>query len=118
MTFYSSDNIYEYDSLKLIASYTAGVLATILTVIISCVGFHINGVAHDKSFSAIMTTTRNPDLDIMTAGHSLGPTSKKLDHTKLRFGGIAGGVGNEGVERAAFGRVGSVAGLRKRGKYI
>jgi hypothetical protein len=118
VTFYSSDNIYEYDSLKLIASYTAGVLATILTVIIGCIVFRINGVAYDKSFSAIMTTTRNPDLDIMTAGHSLGPTIKKLDHTKLRFGGIAGGLGDKGVERAAFECVGSVAGLRKRGKYI
>jgi hypothetical protein len=118
VTFYSSDNIYEYDSLKLIASYSAGILATILTVIIGCVAFRINGVAHDKSFSAIMTTTRNPDLDIMTAGHSLGPMSEKLDHTKLRFGGIAGRAGGEGVKRAAFGRVGSVSGLRKREKYI
>ena len=83
VTYYSSINIYEYDAEKLVISYGAGELATIIVVIIGFVAFIINGASRDSSFSAIMTTTRNPELDNITIGHSLGPPSEDLDKTKL-----------------------------------
>jgi hypothetical protein len=49
---------------------------------------YFNGVSHSMAFSAIMATTRNPDLDLLTQGASLGaePLEKRIDKIKLKFG--------------------------------
>lgn len=77
----------------------------------------MNGVAHSTAFSATVTTTRNPALDSLSEGNSLGsyPLEKQVANVKLKFGGIE--VGEKGV-RAGFGFAGEVSELRKRALYV
>ncbi|KAF7943118.1 hypothetical protein EAE96_011060 [Botrytis aclada] len=46
-----------------------------------------NGVAHSTAFSAIVVTTRNPELDALSKGHYMGslPLESETAKTKLRF---------------------------------
>lgn len=70
-----------------------------------------------------MTTTRNPALDVISRGQSLGaaPLDKKLGEVRLRFGtidihGIEGTsrvAGNTTVKHVTFGFEHSVSELRK-----
>ena len=113
--------MYAYDSAKLLISYGAGIIATVFVVIIGLITFSINGISHDTSFSSIMTTTRNPDLDKLSVGQSLSAIGEELKSTRLIFGGNRVSWekgGREGVERAAFGLEGKVEMLRKGGRYI
>lgn len=79
--------------------------------------FHSNGVCHSTSLSAIIATTRNPGLDDMSEGHSLGafPLDREVGRTKLKFGGVE--IAGKG-ERVAFGRINEVIDLKKGGLYI
>jgi hypothetical protein len=85
-------------------------------------GFHAlwtNGIAHSSSFSGIVCTTRNQDLDRWAQGHCLG--SEHLDKTiakqKLQYGLLAFDNSSKedaaDVRHAAFGFPGSVVRLRK-----
>ncbi|TGO79500.1 hypothetical protein BELL_0030g00030 [Botrytis elliptica] len=87
---------------------------------------HANGVSHSNSFSAIMLTTRNSDLDILARGKSLGsdPLPKSIKNPKLRFGPLVSQQAPEKIgsdespRHVAFGFEGSVDELKKCGKYI
>ncbi|MCJ1294770.1 hypothetical protein MMC34_006328 [Xylographa carneopallida] len=84
----TSCNVYEYNNLNLIISYTAAIIATILSVAMSMFALYENGVSHSTSFSAILTTTRSTRLSDLTKGHSLGadPLPKNISDIKLRLG--------------------------------
>jgi hypothetical protein len=94
-----------------------------MAISIGLYSFAVNGVSHSHSFSAIMTTTRNPDLDALSQGQSLGaaPLDRKLGNVRLRFGTIdikrieeTGKVlRKRTVRHAAFGLEDSVSELRK-----
>ena len=66
ITFLSAQNVYKYDKRNLLVSYGAVILVTVIAIIIGIVSLIENGVYHDTSFSAIMATTRNPDLDALS----------------------------------------------------
>jgi hypothetical protein len=95
-----------------------------------CVGFYSfldNGVAHSTAFSAMMATTRNPELDMLSTGHSLGavPLATEMAGVKLRFGELvtSGGLelpkeGYRGARHIGFGLEYDVLELRKGGKYF
>ncbi|KAF7874063.1 hypothetical protein EAF04_002735 [Stromatinia cepivora] len=119
-------NIYAYHPLYLILSYSIGFLFASLSGIIGLYSTYVNGVSHSNSFSTIMLTTRNADLDILARGKSLGsdPLPKSIKKTRLRFGPL---VSKQGLEKTgpdgflrhvAFGLEGSVGELKKGGKYI
>ena len=119
---FKSINIYQYDSHNLIISYS---IALFLTLLIICLGFyslHSNGVAHSTSFSALITTTRNPRLDTLSRGHSLGalPLDKRVLGAKLRFGELneGGGDWGAGETHLGFGFAENVGMLRRRGRYV
>ncbi|MCJ1384047.1 hypothetical protein MMC17_007163 [Xylographa soralifera] len=84
----TSCNIYEYDNLNLVISYTAAIIATIFSVAIGMFALYENGVGHSTSFSTILSTTRSTRLSVPTEGHSLGaePLAKHIGDLKLRFG--------------------------------
>jgi len=92
-------------------------MLTTLAAFLGIYAFRFNGVAHSTAFSAMIATTRNPALDGLSEGHSLGcfPMDKEMAKTKLMFGGIE--VGRKG-SRAGFGLAGEVSELERRGTYI
>jgi hypothetical protein len=81
-------NVYQYDPLYLLLSYGIGLLYTFLAVVVGLCSLHFNGVSHSVSFSSILATTRNLDLDSLTHGSSLGalPLKKDIKKAKLKFG--------------------------------
>lgn len=74
-----------------------------------------NGVAHSSSFSALMATTRNPTLDIVSEGHSLGAQPiKDMGRVKLRFGEVDAG---QATPHVAWGLDEEVRRLRVGDRY-
>jgi hypothetical protein len=92
----------------------------------------LNGVSHSNSFSAIIATTRNPELDLLSTRSSLGADPRKVDlqNTKLKFGPLLNPIDelrNKGemyghvtqeVPHVAFGFEENVAKLRKGALYM
>ncbi|KAF4631023.1 hypothetical protein G7Y89_g7116 [Cudoniella acicularis] len=123
--------IYAYYAFPLLLSYGLRLLTTLIFIIIGFFSILSNGVTHDTSFSSFITTTRNPDLDVIFSGERcLGavPLDREIEAVKLRLGVLGGGeerrVGldeNEGAEdgdkekarHVAFGFLESVVGIRK-----
>ncbi|TEY50434.1 hypothetical protein BOTCAL_0276g00150 [Botryotinia calthae] len=119
-------NIYIYHPLYLILSYGIGFLLASLAALTGLYSIYTNGVSHSNSFSAIMLTTRNADLDILARGKSLAsdPLPENIKNTRLRFGLL---ISKQGFEKMghddsprniAFGFEGSVGELKKGGKYV
>jgi hypothetical protein len=101
VTMTPSYNIYQYNSFLLL-SYGIPLVFTTFSIILGIHAFGSNGVAHSTAFSAIVATTRNPALDDLSKGHSLGsfPLDKETARVKLKFGGIEV---KEKCTRARFG---------------
>jgi hypothetical protein len=81
-------NVYQYHPLYLLLSYGIGLLFASFAAVVGLYSLYINGTSHATSFSAIMATTRNSDLDSLTRGSSLGaePLNTRIGKAKLRFG--------------------------------
>ena len=105
-------NVYTYDWRNLVISYAVAVVFALGAVLLGGVAFKQNGVSHVSSFSAIVATTRNVELDALTEGQCLGglPISKDFGRTKLRLGII--GQSKEQVNHVAFGLESNVHDLR------
>ncbi len=119
LTISTTELVHTYNARSLLLSYSAAVLATILILL---AGFHAlwtNGISHSSSFSGIVRTTRNRDLDTWTQGHYLGsdPLPEELGKQKLQYGLLRiddDGKGEaSGARHAAFGFPGTVVRLRK-----
>jgi len=93
VTYQETRNIYQYDSRNLIISYSTAIFFALFSVSVGLSSFRENGVAHSTAFSAIVATTRNSELDILSKGHSLGavPLEKLVAEAKLRFGELVNG---------------------------
>ena len=113
MTFTATHNIYIYKPFLLIFSYGIALLLTIPSVCLGLYAFHTNGIAHSTDFSAIIATTRNPGLDILSDHGYTFPLDRDPSKARLRFGGVD--VGKKG-ERTAFGMADEVTELKK-GKF-
>jgi hypothetical protein len=96
-------NVYEYHQLYLLLSYGTGLLFASVTAAIGFYSLYVNGVSHSTSFSAIIATTRNSDLDSLTKGASLGaePMKMGVDKTRLRFGPLINTNDGEDSRRKA-----------------
>lgn len=83
-------------------------------------------MAHSTAFSAIVSTTRNNELDEMARGHSLGEVPKHYKKMRLRFGEImiAGEkelfneYNKEENRHIGFGAPENIIDLKKGVKYI
>jgi hypothetical protein len=120
-------NFYVYHPLYLVLSYGIGPLFTSMAAVISLYSIWINGVSHSMSFSALMATTRNPDLDRLTHGSSLGaaPLKTYIENMRLRFGPLLSKHKDArdpqeegGVPHIAFGFEQSVGYLKKGAKHV
>lgn len=81
-------NFYAYNWRNLVMAYSIAVAATLLCVGVGLQSLLTNGYSAGASFSSILLTTRNPDLDNLAQGHCLGarPFAKDVGQTVLRFG--------------------------------
>jgi hypothetical protein len=113
----STRNIYIYRPFLLLLSYGIALLLTIPSVGLGIYAFHSNGVAHSNAFSAIIATTRNPGLDVLSEENSLGafPLDKEAAKVRLKYGGVENGKRRK---RAAFGMADEVTELKKGDFYI
>ncbi|KAL2861718.1 hypothetical protein BJX68DRAFT_223128 [Aspergillus pseudodeflectus] len=110
-------NYYFYGATGLLTAYMSAVAVSIVCVIIGLVALRRNGVAQGTSFSSVLMTTRNPELDRLAVGQCLGtePLKDEIGKVRLQFGEI------EGAElrrrHAAFGTKESVTALSKGEDY-
>lgn len=117
VTLNSTRNIYIYRPFLLVLSYGIALILTIPSVGLGIYAFHSNGVAHSNAFSAIIATTRNPGLDVLSDENSFGafPLDKEASKVRLRYGGVDSG---KQWKRAAFGMADEVTDLKKGNFYI
>lgn len=109
-------NIYTYTPLPLLAAYGTATCVALLSLLAGARAYVANGFSGSRSFSAILLTTRNTDLDRLVEGHCLParPVEKGLRATRLRFGTLAAKEKSvAGQEHAAFGFVGTVRTVRR-----
>ncbi|KAK0760877.1 LOW QUALITY PROTEIN: hypothetical protein N5P37_005816 [Trichoderma harzianum] len=116
----SSDvNVYSYNRRVLIITYAVVFLGTLIALLIGSVAYFKNGVSHQLSFSTFMSTTRNYQLDELTAGSSMGamPLRDSIRSTKLQFGFLRnadeGAEREEPMRRVGFGLSDQIVPLQK-----
>jgi hypothetical protein len=121
----NTNNYYQYRPLYLALPYGIGLLCVSIVATIGLYSIHLNGVSHSMNFSSILATTRNPDLDVLTHGASLGaePLKTDISKVKLRFGPLIGSKNGERLNdeeglHVAFGRENNVGSLRKGRNYV
>lgn len=117
-------NVYEYHPFFLVLSYGIGLFFAAIAALIGIFSVYANGVSHSSSFSAIIATTRNSDLDSLTQGLSLGaePLQTHIMEAKLRFSSLLGRetsytTEQDSVPRLGFGLEEKVGRLRKGQAY-
>ena len=119
-------SVYKYNSGNLLWSYSVAVCITILALLLGFYSFLNNGVTHSTDFSAILATTRNPALDEVSRGYSLGtlPMDKSVKGIRLRFGELKEenntfvDENGQKVKHIGFGLENEVSGLKRYQKYV
>ncbi|KAB2571086.1 hypothetical protein DBV05_g10257 [Lasiodiplodia theobromae] len=113
----SPKNFWRYGPLDLLISYVAGVAVAFVALLVGSWALIANGYSADVSFSSILLTTRNPDLDGVAVGQCLGaqPLDRNFEKLKLQLGVVGR---TDGIEHAAFGIRGTVKELRKNQECI
>ncbi|KAJ5353700.1 hypothetical protein N7541_006264 [Penicillium brevicompactum] len=112
----SPKNFYSYNWRNLVTAYVTALVVTFGCITIGFFALCSNGVPENTSFSNLLRTTRNPDLDVLTTGYCLGSDHlpDELEKARLRFGEIET---PQPFKHAAFGFEGSVIDLVKDEKY-
>jgi hypothetical protein len=112
----SPQNFYSYNWKNLFAAYLTALVVTLVCITIGLFALWGNGVPQNTSFSNLLRTTRNPDLDKSTTGYCLGSDHlpDKLKKVRLRFGEIET---PRPFKHASFGFEESVIDLVKGEKY-
>ncbi|KAL4791249.1 hypothetical protein BDV19DRAFT_381782 [Aspergillus venezuelensis] len=117
VTVSSAQNFYRYHSRNLLAAYVSALGVTLACVAVGLVALYNNGVSQSTSFSSVLLTTRNPELDRLAVGHCLGSDSwdRDTEDARLRFGELNDGARD--YRHAAFGMKGSVTALSREADY-
>jgi hypothetical protein len=125
-------NIYQYRPFYLFLSYGLALLLSFIAALIGFYSMYMNGVSHSNSFSAMIATTRNPELDSLSIRSSLGADPRNMDpqNTRLKFGPLLNPIDElknnpgeyshviDGVPHVSFGFEENVGKLRKGALYI
>ena len=106
----------------LLISYGCVLLVTLFAAVTGLIALQQNGVYYGTSFTTILATTRNSELDALCEGASLGDT-EGIEDARLTFGILKNTATNTekgtttgsepAIGHAAFGFEGSVARLKK-----
>ncbi|KAK6512134.1 hypothetical protein TWF481_001026 [Arthrobotrys musiformis] len=117
-------NVWKYDKTNLIIAYSVGMLVALVSLIVGAMALRQNGLVSEMSFSQVVATTRNPELDKMMQGNSLGRSDLKprsLYGERLRFGELGeqdSALLASGAAHTAFGRPETTRPIRRQGYYI
>ncbi|PHH75450.1 hypothetical protein CDD82_4449 [Ophiocordyceps australis] len=113
-----SRNFFAYDRFTLLATYLASLFVILVWMGIGAMALWRNGITSSASFSTILCTTRNHDLDLLAQGHSLGsdPLPDDIAAVKLKFGCLQAESGKP--IHAGFGLQGTVTTLKKGDKMV
>ncbi len=116
---------WEYKPRWLVVSYTVAGALVFVTVGVGLHAISRNGYSGDTDFSTFLATTRNPELDGLLVGYSLGiwPLSKEVRRTRLKFGELVHSEGadagnGQGDAHASFGFPDTVRDLVRGKKYV
>ncbi|KAK8209880.1 hypothetical protein IWZ01DRAFT_332530 [Phyllosticta capitalensis] len=112
VTVVSNANYYEYNRTNLLLAYAVAIVVALASTGVGVAAYFVNGYSASTSFSSIIATTRNPDLDQMARGACLGsqPLPKGLGGAKLRYGILKT---DDDTLHAAFGLEESTTRLRR-----
>ncbi|KAF7940059.1 uncharacterized protein EAE98_000186 [Botrytis deweyae] len=69
-----STNVYSYNSRSLILSYCIAAFIAFIRIMIGILSCISNGVARSTASSALVATTRNPELHAPSKGHCIQGT--------------------------------------------
>ena len=84
----------DFDNLANRTTYAGALLITLIAMCVRVYSLMQNGAYHDVSFSTFMVTTRNVDLDTISADTCLEDV-KTIEETKLMFGLVNDDLGTE-----------------------
>ncbi|KAF3930517.1 hypothetical protein ABW19_dt0201463 [Dactylella cylindrospora] len=122
-TIYS--NVWKYQPRNLIIAYCAGAALSLVSAILGGFALYKNGLVSEISFSQVLVTTRNPELDDLSKGNCLGKSDlypRGLYNVNLRLGELKkqdDKIGQStGAAHVAFGAPDNVVGIRRRGHYV
>ena len=107
VTVQTPQNVYQYNPRNLILAYGIGVFIATAIVVVGFICIWGSSKSFGASFSVILRTTRNPELDaLVTSSDTSGaePISKELAESKIMLQTRVNEV--EGGERTAFIAVG------------
>lgn len=98
-------NKYAYHAPSLLLSYGLATLATLLSTLLGAYAYYHNGVSHNKTFSAILTATRDKSLTKLFDHEIIGrlPLSRKVRGAMLRFGELRDRSSSLRVRRSTYG---------------
>jgi len=111
---------WEYRPFGLLLSYSIAAAASLLAVAAGAFAIRENGYGMDTSFSTLLATTRNPDIDALMRGCCLGkaPLPKQILKTRLMFGEIKGSADDSGASHVAFGLEGAISPIVPGKRYL
>lgn len=117
--------IYHYSPQTLVPVYSISAAAALWMALVGFVALARNGVASNRSVSAIIRTTRNPTLDDHIGGSCLGgdPMPKELQNLELQFGALRAGAVSTGrdtgkkISSFALGVKGEIDVIKRGGVY-
>ncbi|KAF3928916.1 hypothetical protein AA313_de0203379 [Arthrobotrys entomopaga] len=118
------NNVWKYEQRYLILAYSLGVAIAFISLILGGIALSQNGVVSELSFSQIVATTRNSELDHLLEGNCLGRSDlqpRDLYQTRLRFGEVKqqdSKLSSSGAAHTAFGMPENITSIRRQGYYI
>ncbi|KAK7711933.1 hypothetical protein SLS64_005204 [Diaporthe eres] len=88
VTVHTSAALYSYNWRNLLLAYAIAVCATAVCAVVGLDALLANGYSAETTFSSILLTTRNADLDDLARGHCLGerPLAKEIGRRRLKYG--------------------------------
>lgn len=88
VTVHASAALYSYNWRNLLLAYAIAICATAVCAVVGLDALLANGYSAETTFSSILLTTRNADLDGLARGHCLGerPLAKDVGGRRLRYG--------------------------------
>lgn len=120
-TIASFPTLYSYSRRTLWVIYGISLGVSAICVVFGCFMLLVNGVDADLSFSQVLVTTRNTNLDRLSYGSCLGGTtiSDELRKTKLKFGELDRGFDEDsGYGHACFGLENEITQITKGKVYM
>ncbi|EPS39215.1 hypothetical protein H072_6989 [Dactylellina haptotyla CBS 200.50] len=117
-------NVWRYEQRNLILAYCLGTVISLASLVLGAVALAHNGIVTDMSFSQVLATSRNPELDKLLEGNCLGRSDlnpRSLYNERLRHGELKqqdGKLSASGAAHVAFGTPENVLPIRRQGYYI